>query len=122
MRFVWCLGDNFERENDVERFGVEGNVRDRCLRYFAEATLPDVLESGSGNVQSVNVPRISRGIITQIEAGPTSCIEDSQIRLTEIARGNGVCDFPHRREPPIVFFEFVQELKILFVHPAERYQ
>src|SRR5262245_38192018 len=89
---------------------------DRCLRDFLVSAFPDVFESGIGKVESIDVSRICCGVIAEVEARTASGIENSQIRTSQLASNDRVCDFPHCWKPPVVFFKSVEQFEILLVH------
>src|SRR5437867_2959111 len=92
---------------------------DRGLSYFFETTLSHVPQSGVGNIEPVNVTRIGRGLVTQVEACPAPGIEDPEIRFFQFASRDRVCYRAHGRKPPIILLESIQQLEVLLVHERE---
>src|SRR5262245_27097168 len=119
VRFVRRLSQHFKRENQVEEFGFERNIRDRRLRDPAESALADMLESRAGNIETIDRPGIFRAVVTKVEAGSASSVQDPQRGLAEFASGDRIGDFTHRRKPPIMFLELIEQLEILLVHQRE---
>src|SRR5438067_12371810 len=78
-----------------------------------------MLERDTCNVQAVNIACAVRAVVAEIETRAAPRIENSNILLMELARGDRIRDLPHRHEPPVLLLQLIEQFEILRVHARE---
>ena len=74
------------------------------------------VESGGRDVETVDIPGMTRRVIAEIVAGPATGIENTNVRLLKLAFRDRIGDPAHRDEPPIGLFELIEQLEIFRAH------